>query len=81
MIIRALAVVGLLFYAYAAIRVYRTLEYRTVANRITWLLILAVIGGACIGMLGRQGYIPFFALLAVGLLALVVMVTRSVVRH
>ncbi|MBZ5654525.1 MAG: hypothetical protein LAO56_04505 [Acidobacteriia bacterium] len=45
------AVIGLLFYVYAVIRILKTWRYRDRMNVAIWFVVLGLLGGMCIGLL------------------------------
>ena len=59
---KLVAIFGLAFWCYAVWRIYATWELRNRANISIWSVILGVIGGACIGLLGRWSWVPLLAL-------------------
>jgi drug/metabolite transporter (DMT)-like permease len=46
-----LAIVGLLFYVYAIVRVVKTWEHRDRVNKTIWFVVLAALGGVCLGVM------------------------------
>lgn len=67
----AAAIIGLLFCVYSATRIASTWDRRGKLNVSFWWVFLSLLGGICIGLLGRWSWIPLLGLLPVSLVILV----------
>lgn len=67
----SVAIFGLLFFAYAILRILATWERRDRLNLAIWFIVLSLIGGISIGLLGRWSWLPIVALLALAVSILV----------
>ena len=65
---KVLAVLGVLFCAYAVLRILRTWNYRDRLNLAVWWVVLAATAGLCIGFLGRWSWAGILAVLVFGAL-------------
>ncbi len=64
-ILKVVAIVGLLFWGYCIWRINATWQHRDTLNKTIWWVFLGLLGGLCIGLLGRWSWIPIAGLLLV----------------
>jgi hypothetical protein len=65
---KVLAVIGLLFCCYCTAKVLQSWEHRDRINVAIWFVIISVIGGICIGLLGRYSWMALVGLFVASLI-------------